>query len=219
MAASFPSSTSSSTLAEQYAEMRSSLSQARATVAAMEQGQGTPQAAAGAGKDLADIVTQCEQLLAEGQGPHVSRVWAARLQQVQRQATSLRASLMSCMSAAYHTAQHQTQREELLAGRSAVSAASLDVGYAAKESGHLHRSSSLLDSITDTAAATLGDLRTQRRALKSVQRAVLDMAAALGVSRGVIRSIEQRMSEDKWVLYAGMAVVLLVLGLLIWWIS
>lgn len=52
---------------------------------------------------------------------------------------------------------------------------------------------------------------------QSAQRKALDVLNSIGLSDSVLRMIDRRQQWDKWLTYGGMAVTLLVLALLWWW--
>ncbi|KAJ1555154.1 protein transport protein bos1, partial [Cladochytrium tenue] len=67
-------------------------------------------------------------------------------------------------------------------------------------------SGSRLDDYITIGRNALTELYEQRNILKSTQRRMLDVATTLGLSTTVIRYIEQRTQQDKWILWGGMAV-------------
>ena len=59
-------------------------------------------------------------------------------------------------------------------------------------------------------------MREQRAVLKGAHRRVLDVGASLGLSSTLMRVIERRTTGDRIIVYGGMASVLLLLGLVVW---
>jgi Golgi SNAP receptor complex protein 2 len=72
-----------------------------------------------------------------------------------------------------------------------------------------------MDDLIGSGTAILTSLREQRSSLKGVHRKLLDLANTLGLSNSVIRMIERRAYEDKFVLWGGMLVTTVIL-FLIW---
>lgn len=68
-----------------------------------------------------------------------------------------------------------------------------------------------------TGHSTLESLRSQRDRLKGVQKIILNMGNTLGLSNHTMKIIEKRISEDKYVLYIGMVVTLLVIFIFIYY--
>ncbi|ORY37046.1 hypothetical protein BCR33DRAFT_721687 [Rhizoclosmatium globosum] len=57
----------------------------------------------------------------------------------------------------------------------------------------------------------LSELYEQRQILKSTQKRMYDIATSLGMSSTVIKYIEKRASQDRWILFGGMFVVVLLM--------
>lgn len=74
-----------------------------------------------------------------------------------------------------------------------------------------------VDDMLSTGHSTLESLRSQRDRLKGVQKIILNMGNTLGLSNHTMKIIEKRISEDKYVLYIGMVVTLLVIFIFIYY--
>lgn len=95
-------------------------------------------------------------------------------------------------------------------GRAAVTDA--DVA----EHSSLSQSERMIREYIAIGQSTLGELVSQRDRLKGVQRKVLDIMNYLGLSSSLMKAIEGRDSTDRLLVFGGMAIVLLLLGL-IWY--
>lgn len=73
-----------------------------------------------------------------------------------------------------------------------------------------------VDDMLMTGSSVLESLRSQREKLKGARKIILDMGNTLGLSNHTMKLIEKRISEDKYVLYIGMAVTLLIIFLFIY---
>ena len=62
----------------------------------------------------------------------------------------------------------------------------------------------------------LDNLRSQRKTLKGAHKRILDIGNTLGLSNQTMKLIERRLTEDKYVLFGGMFITLLVIGLIIY---
>lgn len=62
----------------------------------------------------------------------------------------------------------------------------------------IHRS---LDDIWETGTAVLDGLRTQRGVFKKAHRRLLDLTSMLSLSNSVMRMIERRSTQDKYLFY------------------
>ncbi|RYH31102.1 hypothetical protein EON65_03380 [archaeon] len=84
------------------------------------------------------------------------------------------------------------------------------------ESGSLARSSQNINEYIAIGRETLSELVSQRERLKGIQRKAIDMLNYLGISGNMLKGVEKRDAVDKIIVFVGMAVILLVL-LFIWW--
>ncbi|KAI8851278.1 hypothetical protein BC829DRAFT_361169 [Chytridium lagenaria] len=75
-----------------------------------------------------------------------------------------------------------------------------------KENEVLNGAGDRIDEFINIGRTALQELYEQRTMLKSTQRRVLDAFNTLGLSTTVIRYIEQRTQQDKWILFGGIAV-------------
>lgn len=66
-------------------------------------------------------------------------------------------------------------------------------------------------------SSTLETLRSQREKLKGAHKRILDIGNTLGLSNHTMRLIEKRISEDKYVVYAGMGVSLLIIFIFLYY--
>lgn len=81
------------------------------------------------------------------------------------------------------------------------------------ENSSLGHSSRMMSDYLATGQETLSNLLSQRERLKSVQRKVFDILNYLGLSNTIIKNVERRDSVDKWIVYAGMFFILLLIFL------
>ncbi|XP_071516785.1 Golgi SNAP receptor complex member 2 isoform X2 [Panulirus ornatus] len=68
-----------------------------------------------------------------------------------------------------------------------------------------------VEELLGAGANILQGLRDQGSTLKGAHKRVLDLANTLGLSNTVMRMIERRSTQDKYILFAGMVIVLLCL--------
>ncbi len=83
------------------------------------------------------------------------------------------------------------------------------------ENSSLNQSHSMVRQYIAVGQETLNELISQRDRLKSVQRKVLDMVNYLGLSNSIMRAVENRDFTDKWIVIAGMCIILIFL-FLVW---
>ncbi len=68
-----------------------------------------------------------------------------------------------------------------------------------------------LDRMIAHGEDTLSNLKEQNSALKTIKTKMLNVSNALGLSTSLIRLIERRNQSDKYVLYGGMVVTLVIM--------
>ena len=72
-----------------------------------------------------------------------------------------------------------------------------------------------VDDMLNSGSAILGNLREQRGTLKGAHKKILDVVNYLGLSNTVLRLVEKRAHQDKFVLYGGMVVCCIIM-FLVW---
>ncbi|XP_050724001.1 Golgi SNAP receptor complex member 2-like [Eriocheir sinensis] len=70
-----------------------------------------------------------------------------------------------------------------------------------------------MDEMLGAGRSILEGIQDQGMTLKGARKKVLDLANTLGLSNTVMRMIERRSTQDKYILFAGMVIVLLCLYL------
>ncbi|CEP07862.1 hypothetical protein [Parasitella parasitica] len=83
--------------------------------------------------------------------------------------------------------------------------------FALREQSFAHNTDSQLDDFIGQAQNLLENLTDQHSILKKTQKKILDTANHLGLSQNVIRYIERRSAQDKWIFYGGMIITVLCL--------
>ncbi|XP_066982629.1 Golgi SNAP receptor complex member 2 [Macrobrachium rosenbergii] len=68
-----------------------------------------------------------------------------------------------------------------------------------------------VDDLLGVGTSVLQGIRDQGKTLKGAHKRVLDLANTLGLSNTVMRMIERRSTQDKYILFGGMVLVLLCL--------
>jgi hypothetical protein len=72
-----------------------------------------------------------------------------------------------------------------------------------------------VDDILQSGAGILENLRDQRMTIKGAHRRLYDIANTLGLSNTTMRFIERRAYQDQFILFGGMVVTLIVIGLIV----
>ncbi|KAJ3369248.1 Golgi SNAP receptor complex member 2, partial [Kappamyces sp. JEL0680] len=89
----------------------------------------------------------------------------------------------------------------------------LDMGV--REEERLDAASQSVDQYITMGRNALQELYEQRDILKSTQRKMLDAANKLGLSTTVIRFIEQRSMSDRYILWGGIFISLVIMYLVV----
>ncbi len=140
-------------------------------------------------------------------------VWMARVRDLDDQLMELRSA-----DARVVATFRQLRREALVEPTRAGGDVALALGpmSAAEEARALERSTTGAAGILATGSAVVGALLSQRRTLKGAKTKMLDVLNQMGVDRRIIHKIERRDNADRLLLYAGMAVLLVILFLAYW---
>lgn len=68
-----------------------------------------------------------------------------------------------------------------------------------------------------TGNDVLGSLREQRETLKGAHKRIMDIGNTLGLSNHTMKLIERRIHEDKYVVFGGMGVTLIIIFVIIYY--
>jgi len=140
---------------------------------------------------------------------------SSRIQQVADEYKDMRSSFGRVLQKKRSREQEEEQRRQLLDGVTRRQTPSLVIDTLYQESDTLDRSTRAAEQIHEVGASILSSLGQQNELLKSAQRKLLDVGNTLGLSRSVMRMIENRQNMDKILVYGGMLFTLIFLfGLL-----
>lgn len=111
----------------------------------------------------------------------------------------------------------ERDREELMSRTFAANDqdTAIQIDHAVQHHDRLAFSNREMDYMIMSGHGVLENLKSQRLTLKGAQRKILDLANTLGLSNTVMRLIERRTYQDKFILYGGMIVTLIIM-FLIW---
>ncbi|KAF2347064.1 hypothetical protein FHG87_022180 [Trinorchestia longiramus] len=91
----------------------------------------------------------------------------------------------------------------------------ISLDYSLQHNNRLQSSNRYVDEMLSAGSNILEGLKDQGSILKGAHKRVLDLAATLGMSNTIMRLIERRGAQDKYILFGGMFLVLVVLYLLL----
>jgi Golgi SNAP receptor complex protein 2 len=112
------------------------------------------------------------------------------------------------------TSQYGTQKSELFGNRDIEDGSMLDAEV--KENLSLSRSNKMVNEYLQIGQDTLNNLMEQKDRLKNIQRGALDILNYLGISNSMMRTVERREKVDRYIVFAGMFFITILL-FLIWW--
>lgn len=117
----------------------------------------------------------------------------------------------------YQREEEERAREALLSTNFVANNSSTSIRMDADLQHHqgLQNSHRQVDDLLSHGSSILSNLRDQRGVLKGVHKKILDVANTLGLSNTVMRLIERRTTQDKFILYGGM-ILTLVIMFMIW---
>lgn len=72
-----------------------------------------------------------------------------------------------------------------------------------------------VDDMLQSGSGILENLRDQRTTIKGAHRRMMDIANTLGLSNTTMRLIERRAYQDKYILFGGMLITLLVIVIIV----
>jgi len=83
-----------------------------------------------------------------------------------------------------------------------------------KSRASLQSSHNLADSIISSSYEVLERLQGQREMITRIRGRLNDIGSAIGISDQLIRTIDRRVSQDKWIVYGGMVGVIVLIIIL-----
>ncbi len=123
---------------------------------------------------------------------------------------------MLCCFFRYLKHEEERNREALLSRNFAPNDedTSIMIDHALQHNQRLQDSNRGMDELIASGTNIIGNIREQRVTLKGAHKKILDVANTLGLSNTVLRLIERRTHRDKFILFGGMAVTLVIMWLL-----
>lgn len=112
----------------------------------------------------------------------------------------------------------KTEREQLLNKRfTSNSQTMIDIDHSIQHNNSMNNAHQGVDEMLMTGSNVLENLRSQRETIKGAHKRLLDLGNTLGLSNQTMKMIEQRVSEDKYVMIGGMILTLLIIVIVIYY--
>ncbi|GLJ31027.1 hypothetical protein SUGI_0620650 [Cryptomeria japonica] len=170
-------------------------------------------------RDLSQLQTYCADMdrLWRSQMPKSQRdLWKRKLEQVAEEVDSLKFALDNYLSRRHRRQMEAKERAELLQRVNGDSAHVLQIfDEEAQAMQSAQNSSSMLDEAYSTGIAVLSKYAEQRDRLKQAQRKALDIINTVGLSNSMLKIIERRHQMDKWIIYIGMFLTVVII-VIVW---
>lgn len=113
--------------------------------------------------------------------------------------------------------QEMREREELLSKKFSANEqnTAIMIDHALQHNTSLQNAHRGMDELLGSGSSILTGLREQRVTLKGAHKKILDIANTLGLSNTVMRLIEKRTYQDKYVLFGGMFITCVIMILVV----
>ncbi|XP_039264832.1 Golgi SNAP receptor complex member 2-like [Styela clava] len=165
------------------------------------------------------IVGNCDRLDILVNKEHPTRRQNARLKvdQVKYDCQHLQSALRNFQHRRYVRNQQQRERELLMETKFTTNDADTSIQMDASLNHHhkLQGAHKGMDDLISHGSSVIENLRNQRGSLKGIKTKMLNIANTLGMSNTVMRLIEKRTTQDKFVLFGGM-ILTTIFMFLIW---
>uniref|UniRef100_A0A4W3HRE2 Golgi SNAP receptor complex member 2 n=1 Tax=Callorhinchus milii TaxID=7868 RepID=A0A4W3HRE2_CALMI len=157
------------------------------------------------------------EILTSKEPPNRRQNAKLRVDQLKYDCQHLQTALKNFQHRRYTREQQDREREELLSRTFTTNDAdtSIAIDETLQFNTSLHNAHRGMDDLLGSGSSVLNGLREQRMTLKGAQKKVLDVANMLGMSNTVMRLIEKRAFQDKFIMISGMVVTCLVMILVI----
>lgn len=156
------------------------------------------------------ISENCEKLDIQVNKVAPSRRTAARIQvdQLKYDCRHYNTSLQHAVHRRMSREQEIREREELLAKKFSMNEqnTTIMIDHSLQQNTSLRSAHQGMDELLGSGTSVLNNLREQKVSLKGAHKKILDIANTLGLSNTVMRLIEKRAYQDKYVLFGGMIV-------------
>ncbi|XP_059414424.1 Golgi SNAP receptor complex member 2-like [Carassius carassius] len=169
------------------------------------------------------IFNQLERLeiLASKEPPNRWQNAKLRVDQLKYDVQHLQTALRNFQHRRYAREAQEREREELLSRSFTTNDAdtSIPIDETLQFNSSLQNAHRGMDDLLGSGSSILNGLRDQRSTLKGTHKKMLDVANMLGLSNTVMRFIEKRASQDKFIMMAGMLATCFVMFLVVKYLS
>lgn len=167
------------------------------------------------------IVSNCERLeILVNKEPPTRRANAKmRVDQLKYDCQHIQSALRQLQHKRYMKEEEERERDALLARTFTTNDqdrdTSIQIDAGLSHNTQLQNSHRGIDDLIGSGSSIIENLRDQRVTLKGAHKKMLDVANTLGLTNTVMRLIEKRTYQDKFILFGGMVVTCIIL-FLVW---
>ncbi|KAI1896508.1 hypothetical protein AGOR_G00095500 [Albula goreensis] len=161
------------------------------------------------------------EILASKEPPNRRQNAKLRVDQLKYDVQHLQTALRNFQHRRYMREAQEREREELMTRTFTTNDAdtSIPIDETLQFNSSLHNAHRGMDDLLGSGSSILDGLRDQRGTLKGTHKKMLDVANMLGLSNTVMRLIEKRAFQDKFIMMGGMLVTCVVMFLVVKYIS
>ncbi|KAJ8264558.1 hypothetical protein GJAV_G00150680 [Gymnothorax javanicus] len=145
------------------------------------------------------------EILASKEPPNRRQNAKLRVDQLKYDVQHLQTALRNFQHRRYMREAQEREREELMSRTFTTNDAdtSIPIDETLQFNSSLHNAHKDMDNLLGSGGSILDGLRDQRNTLKSSHKKMLDVANMLGLSNTVMRLIEKRAFQDKFIMMGG----------------
>eukprot|EP01125_Pyxidicula_operculata_P017178 TRINITY_DN5999_c0_g1_i2.p1 TRINITY_DN5999_c0_g1~~TRINITY_DN5999_c0_g1_i2.p1 ORF type:complete len:212 (-),score=22.70 TRINITY_DN5999_c0_g1_i2:13-648(-) len=141
--------------------------------------------------------------------------WSLKLEPVLLEQSELKKAMEQCFNQINKSVKEEEMRQKLLSNYHA-NLYQNDEKRLYEENKSINQSLRIADEVQRMADSVRSTLVDQNFTLKMAHRKVMDVINSFEMSRSVIRMIEKRQYTDKVIVYSGIFMICIIVGL-IWW--
>ncbi|XP_031562216.1 Golgi SNAP receptor complex member 2-like [Actinia tenebrosa] len=167
---------------------------------------------------LQEVSSNCDKLniLVNKEPPHKRQSAKIKADQLIYDLRHLQTAFHNYQQRKIQREQEERERDELLNRKFAPNSSgetSIMIDHALQHNTGLQNANRGLDDMISSGSSILTGLREQRYTLKGAQKRILDLANTLGLSNTVMRLIDKRATQDKWIVLIGIVVTCAIMFL------
>ncbi|XP_041672582.1 Golgi SNAP receptor complex member 2 [Cheilinus undulatus] len=157
------------------------------------------------------------EILASKEPPNRRQNAKLRVNQLKYDVQHLRTALQNFQHRRYAREAQEREREELMSRTFTTNDAdtSIPIDETVQLNARLHNAHNNINNAIDNGNSILDSLRDQRSTLKETHKKMLDVANMIGLSNTVMRLIERRATQDKFIMIGGMLLTCALMFLVI----